>query len=50
MEQDLTKLYNTLLTIETRGNNTKTMAICLQYLEQLIVNAKAKETETVKED
>ena len=45
MEQDLIKLYNTLLTIETKGSNTKTMALCLQYLEQLIV--KAKETKDV---
>lgn len=50
MEQDLTKLYNTLLTIETRGNNTKTMALCLQYLEQLIVNARTKEIKEVNQD
>lgn len=36
MQNKLTKLYNTLATIETRGESTKTMAVCLQYVEQLI--------------
>ena len=36
MEEKLTKLYNTLLLIETKGGSTKIMAQCLGYLEQLI--------------
>ena len=36
MTDKLTRLYNTMLTIETKGSNTKTMAQCLAYLEMLI--------------
>lgn len=36
MVTELTKLLNTLATIETKGVNTKTMATCLTFLEQLI--------------
>lgn len=36
MEDKLTKLYNTLSLIETKGNNTKIMAECLRYIEQMI--------------
>lgn len=36
MGEKLVKLYNTLSTIETKGNNTKTMADCLRYLERMI--------------
>lgn len=36
MEQKLRLLYNTLLTIETKGESTKTMAQCLAYIEGLI--------------
>lgn len=35
MELELLKLYNTLLTIETRGESTKIMADCLRFIEQL---------------
>lgn len=44
MTNELIRLYNTLLLIETKGENTKTMAQCLQYLEQLI----AKEQQNVE--
>ena len=36
MVEDLKKLYNTLLMIETKGNNTKIMAECLRFTEKLI--------------
>lgn len=36
MLEKLKKLYNTLGTIETKGANTKRMAICLTYLEEII--------------
>lgn len=36
MKEKLAKLYNTLSLIETKGENTKTMAICLNYLQQLM--------------
>ena len=33
-KEDLTKLYNTLCMIETKGENTKIMGQCLQFIEQ----------------
>lgn len=35
MDLELMKLYNTLLTIETKGQNTIIMADCLRFVEQL---------------
>ena len=35
MELELMKLYNTLLTIETKGQSTIIMADCLRFVEQL---------------
>lgn len=43
--QELTKLYNTLALIETKGENTKIMAQCLVYIEQLIGAAAKNEQE-----
>lgn len=40
MIENLTKLYNTLLLIETRGESTKTMAKCLQYIELMVEDLK----------
>lgn len=50
MFENLAKLYNTLLTVETKGESSKTMADCLRYLEGLISEEKnrsvsKKETE-----
>ena len=45
MEAKLTKLYNTLAQIETKGENTKIMGVCLQFIEQLIAEEKAKKAE-----
>ena len=42
MLNDLTKLLNTLATIETKGVSTKTMADCLRFLEQLIESEQNK--------
>ena len=36
MLEKLQRLYSTLGTIETKGANTKRMAICLTYLEEMI--------------
>ena len=49
MSEKLLKLYNTLGLIETKGENTKTMALCLGYLEGLIAEEKSKEAEEIKE-
>lgn len=35
-KEDLEKLYNTLCMIETKGENTKIMAQCLQFIEQKV--------------
>ena len=34
-KEELIKLYNTLITIETKGEHTKTMADCLRFIEQV---------------
>lgn len=41
MTEDLKRLHNTLIMIETRGENTKIMADCLRYVEQMIQQAPA---------
>lgn len=51
----LAQIYNSLLTIETRGNSTCTMAKCLETLQKLIkdiqgekgVTADGKQRETL---
>lgn len=49
MINDLTKLLNTLATIETKGVSTKAMADCLRFLEQLI-EAEQNKPATVPEE
>ena len=39
---DLVKLYNTLMLINTKGEDTKHMSNCLQYLEGMIAREQAK--------
>lgn len=43
LSDKLVKLYNTLGLIETKGENTKTMAQCLLYLEGIVAEAQANE-------
>ncbi|EET59416.1 hypothetical protein BRYFOR_08507 [Marvinbryantia formatexigens DSM 14469] len=45
MVSKLAMLYNTLLTIETKGGHTKTMADCLRFLEQLMSEENQKKEE-----
>lgn len=40
MRNNLVKLYNTMLMIETKGENTKIMADCLRFVQQLIEDEK----------
>lgn len=40
MGENLQKLYNTLLMIETKGESTKIMSECLRFTEQLINEAR----------
>lgn len=47
---ELSKLYNTLLTIPTNGEHTKTMADCLRFLEQLINYEEPKKAEKVNKE
>lgn len=42
MVDNLTKLYNTLLLIETRGESTKIMAQCLAFIEQMIIEKQSE--------
>lgn len=48
MVEKLTKLYNTLSIIETKGEGTKTMADCLRYVERMITDAKNVQGENTK--
>lgn len=45
MKDDLTKLFNTMCQIETKGQSTIIMGDCLRYLEQLINKSESAETE-----
>lgn len=45
-KMELTKLYNTLLTVETKGDNTVVMADCLRFTKQLIDIAPEKQEES----
>lgn len=47
---DLTKLYNTLMTIEVKGTNVLVMADCLQFLAKGIAEEQAKAATAEKED
>lgn len=40
MEEKLTRLYNTLMLIETKGEGTKLMAQCLNYVQALAAEAR----------
>lgn len=42
MGNELTKLYNTLMLIETKGESTKLMSQCLNFTLQLIERANAE--------
>ena len=48
MENNLKKLYNTMLLIETKGENTKIMAECIKFLEQLITEEAKKSSVPAK--
>lgn len=44
MTENLQKLYNTMLLIETKGDSTKTMADCLRFIEKMIVDVEQSES------
>ena len=50
MIEKLVKLHNTLSLIETKGENTKTMAICLQFVEQMIAEEKQQAITSVESE
>lgn len=52
MGNELMKLYNTLMLVETKGESTKTMGTCLQFLENLIAKIRLDENQVknVKEE
>ena len=39
MKENLQKLYNTLVLVETKGESTKIMADCLRFTEKMIREA-----------
>jgi hypothetical protein len=39
MNENLVRLYNTMLQIETKGESTKIMADCLRFVENLAKEA-----------
>ena len=45
MRNELMKLYNTLMLVETKGESTKTMGTCLQFLENLIAKVQSDENQ-----
>lgn len=49
LSENLIKLYNTLALIETKGENTKLMAQCMVFVEQLANEARAAETKAAEE-
>lgn len=49
MENNLRKLYNTILLIETKGESTKIMAECIKFLEQLIEDESKKTVSPAEE-
>lgn len=44
---NLRKLYNTLLLIETKGESTKIMADCLIFVEEMMKKAIEKESDSI---
>lgn len=48
--ENLIKLYNTLALIETKGENTKIMAQCLAFVEQMANEAKTAEAKAEEKE
>lgn len=46
MELELMKLYNTMMLIETKGESTKLMGKCLDFVLQLANTAKLAKEDT----
>lgn len=45
MLENLAKLYNTMMLIETKGDSTRTMGKVLEFLEQLITDERTKQNQ-----
>lgn len=50
IENELTKLYNTMALIETKGEGTKLMAQCLNFLEALRSRVIAEKNANIEEN
>lgn len=48
--EQLTRIYNTMLEINTKGESTLVMADCLRALEQTIINIKQNPVLSEKEE
>lgn len=49
MKEDLMRLYNTLILIETKGESTKLMGECLKFTEGMINSMNESEAAQTKE-
>ena len=50
MENELMKLYNTLMLIETKGESTKLMAQCLNFVQALRNQVVAEKTASAEKE
>ncbi len=46
----MAKIYNSLMTIETKGTNTITMAKCLETLKELIIQIQGEKGDYINGD
>lgn len=46
----MAKIYNSLMTVETKGTNTVTMAKCLETLKELIIQLQGEKGDYVNGD
>ena len=46
----MAKIYNSLMTVETKGTSTVTMAKCLETLKELIIQIQGEKGELINGD
>ena len=46
----MAKIYNSLMTVETKGTNTITMAKCLETLKELIIQIQGEKGDYINGD
>ena len=48
--EQLTRIYNTMLEISTKGESTLVMADCLRALEQTVINIKQNPISSIEKE